>query len=159
MTTFRIAVLPGDGIGQEVTPQAVRVLETVGKGAGVQFDFEQALIGGSAIDATGTPLPPQTLALCLIPVEDLLALPEVGLARAGDVLDHPSEMLEAVWGAHDVGVQNDGHYAGGALRIVSELLELVDGALGILGCLVMLDQHHGDVIAFLRVGHADDGRA
>ena len=45
------------------------------------------------------------------------------------------------------------------MRIVSELLELVDSALGILGCLVMLDQHHRDVIAFLRVGHADDGGA
>ncbi len=64
MTTARIAVLPGDGIGQEVTAQAVRVLETVGRSAGLKFEFEHALIGGAAIDATGAPLPPQTLALC-----------------------------------------------------------------------------------------------
>jgi hypothetical protein len=53
------------------------------------------------------------------------------------------------WGAHDVGVQEDGHHAGCVLRIVSELLELDDGVLGIPGCLVMLNQHHRDVIAFL----------
>src|SRR2546421_3385472 len=64
MATYKIAVLPGDGIGQEVTPEAVRVLRAVGKRAGVAFEFEEALIGGAAIDAAGTPLPPETLALC-----------------------------------------------------------------------------------------------
>ncbi|MBI4638600.1 MAG: 3-isopropylmalate dehydrogenase [Candidatus Rokubacteria bacterium] len=62
--TYRIAVLPGDGIGQEVTPEALRVLAAVGKGAGVGFEFEQALVGGAAIDAGGTPLPPATLDVC-----------------------------------------------------------------------------------------------
>jgi 3-isopropylmalate dehydrogenase len=64
MTTYKIAVLPGDGIGGEVTPQAVRILQTVAQGAGVHFEFEQALCGGAAIDATGHPLPPETLKLC-----------------------------------------------------------------------------------------------
>src|SRR5881409_1883190 len=64
MATYRIAVLPGDGIGQEVTPEAVRVLKAVGKGAGVGFEFEPALVGGAAIDATGGPLAPGALALC-----------------------------------------------------------------------------------------------
>src|SRR5260370_8706257 len=64
MATHKIAVLPGDGIGQEVTPEAVRVLRAVGKRAGVTFEFEEALIGGAAIDAAGTPLPSETLALC-----------------------------------------------------------------------------------------------
>jgi 3-isopropylmalate dehydrogenase len=64
MATYRIAVLPGDGIGQEVTEQAVRVLRAVEKLAGATFEFEQALVGGAAIDATGHPLPPATLALC-----------------------------------------------------------------------------------------------
>src|SRR5947209_16122563 len=64
MATYKIAVLPGDGIGQEVTPEAVRVLRAVGKGAGATFEFEEALIGGAAIDAAGTPLPSETLALC-----------------------------------------------------------------------------------------------
>ena len=64
MATYRIAVLPGDGVGQEVIPEAVRVLQAVGKGAGVHFEFENALCGGAAIDATGHPLPPETLKLC-----------------------------------------------------------------------------------------------
>lgn len=64
MTTYHIAVLPGDGIGPEVIPEAIRVLQTVGKRAGVSFAFEEALIGGSALDATGAPLPPKTFALC-----------------------------------------------------------------------------------------------
>src|SRR3989442_1027979 len=41
MTTYRVAVLPGDGIGQEVTPEAVRILQTVGKRAGLGFEFER----------------------------------------------------------------------------------------------------------------------
>ncbi|MGH7305878.1 MAG: isocitrate/isopropylmalate family dehydrogenase, partial [Candidatus Rokuibacteriota bacterium] len=64
MATYRIAVLPGDGIGQEVTPEAVRVLEAVGKGTGTGFEFERGLVGGAAIDATGQPLAPGTLELC-----------------------------------------------------------------------------------------------
>ncbi len=63
MTTVRIAVLPGDGIGQEVTVEAVRVLHSVAKATGLGFEFEQGLIGGSAIDAAGTPLPATTLDL------------------------------------------------------------------------------------------------
>src|SRR2546427_141617 len=46
MPTHTIAVLPGDGIGQEVTPEAVRVLGAVGKRARGTFEFEEALIGG-----------------------------------------------------------------------------------------------------------------
>src|SRR2546426_2310376 len=64
MATYRIAVLPGDGIGQEVTPEAVRVLEVIGKSTGATFEFERGLVGGAAIDATGKPLAPGTLELC-----------------------------------------------------------------------------------------------
>ena len=64
MSTFKIAVLPGDGIGQEVTAEAVRVLRAVAKGSGTSFEFESALVGGGAIDAAGTPLPAETLKLC-----------------------------------------------------------------------------------------------
>jgi len=64
MTTYRIAVLPGDGIGPEVTPEAVRALVTVGKATGVTFEFEEAAVGGVAIDTAGAPLPPKTLDLC-----------------------------------------------------------------------------------------------
>jgi 3-isopropylmalate dehydrogenase len=64
MTTHRIALLGGDGIGQEVTPEARKVLEVVGRATGTSFEFEPALIGGAAIDATGEPLPASTLRLC-----------------------------------------------------------------------------------------------
>ena len=64
MTTHKIALLGGDGIGQEVTPEARKVLEVVGRATGVSFEFEAALIGGAAIDATGEPLPASTLRLC-----------------------------------------------------------------------------------------------
>lgn len=56
----KIAVLPGDGIGPEVVGQAVRVLEA----CGASLAFETALIGGAAYDATGSPLPSETLSLC-----------------------------------------------------------------------------------------------
>ncbi|MEA3173610.1 MAG: 3-isopropylmalate dehydrogenase [Gammaproteobacteria bacterium] len=58
-----IAVLAGDGIGAEVTAEAVRALQAVAAKFGHQFEFESALIGGAAIDAVGVPLPPATLAL------------------------------------------------------------------------------------------------
>ena len=58
-----IAVLAGDGIGGEVTAEAVRALTAVAARFDHQFDFESALLGGAAIDATGLPLPPATLAL------------------------------------------------------------------------------------------------
>jgi 3-isopropylmalate dehydrogenase len=59
----RIAVLAGDGIGAEVTAEAVRALEAVAARFAHRFVFEPALIGGAAIDATGEALPPATLAL------------------------------------------------------------------------------------------------
>ena len=60
----RIAVLGGDGIGPEVTAEAVRVLETVASRYGHAFEFVEALIGGAAIDASGSPLPPRTIDAC-----------------------------------------------------------------------------------------------
>jgi 3-isopropylmalate dehydrogenase len=57
----RILVLPGDGIGPEVTTEAVRVLEAIGERWNHDFQFVEGLIGGAAIDATGTALPQETL--------------------------------------------------------------------------------------------------
>jgi 3-isopropylmalate dehydrogenase len=56
----KIAVLPGDGIGPEITAQAVRVIDALGLGIGM----EQAAVGGAGYDAAGDPLPAATLALC-----------------------------------------------------------------------------------------------
>ena len=59
-----IAVIAGDGIGAEVTAEAVRALERVADRCGHSFQFEPALLGGAAIDATGMALPAATLSLC-----------------------------------------------------------------------------------------------
>lgn len=59
-----IAVLPGDGIGPEVTAAGRKVLDAVAGRFGHRFESHEALIGGAAIDATGTALPRDTLALC-----------------------------------------------------------------------------------------------
>lgn len=58
--SYKVAVLAGDGIGPEVTAEAVKVL----KATGVAIEFEDALVGGIAYDEKGHPLPPETLDLC-----------------------------------------------------------------------------------------------
>ena len=62
---LKIAVLPGDGIGPEVTTEAVNILKAVGEFGGHTFTFTEALIGGVAITETGSPLPQATLDLAL----------------------------------------------------------------------------------------------
>lgn len=59
-----ITLLPGDGIGPEVTAAARAVLEAVAETHGHRFSFNEQLIGGAAIDACGDPLPPDTIASC-----------------------------------------------------------------------------------------------
>ncbi|MGH8525218.1 MAG: isocitrate/isopropylmalate family dehydrogenase, partial [Gammaproteobacteria bacterium] len=58
----KILVLPGDGIGPEITAQAVKVLGALRSHSGPEFEIEEALIGGAAADAAGDPLPEETLA-------------------------------------------------------------------------------------------------
>ena len=58
---LRITTLPGDGVGPEVTEQAVRVLRTVAETHGHEFDFSEKPFGGAAIEQTGDPLPTTTL--------------------------------------------------------------------------------------------------
>ena len=62
---YNIALLRGDGIGPEIVDSAVRVLEAVGKKYGHSFAFTPYLIGGSALDACGEPLPKETVEGCL----------------------------------------------------------------------------------------------
>src|SRR5258705_590667 len=61
---FTIACLPGDGIGPEVLAAARVVLDAVASAAGHDIVYEEALIGGASIDATGEPLPRETVQLC-----------------------------------------------------------------------------------------------
>src|SRR5918993_1588242 len=73
---LRITVLPGDGIGPEVTAQAVRVLQTIAAIHGHRFDFEEYAFGGCAIREFGSPLPTKTLDACL--ASDAVLLGAVG---------------------------------------------------------------------------------
>ena len=77
-----IAVLPGDGIGPEVTSEAVHILHAVAQRWGHTFDVEEGLIGGCAIDATGEPLPAETSRLAFR--ADAVLLGAVGGPRWSD---------------------------------------------------------------------------
>ncbi|MCA4898037.1 MAG: 3-isopropylmalate dehydrogenase [Cytophagales bacterium] len=58
----KITILPGDGIGKEVTAEGKKVLEKIAELFGHEFEFDEASIGHDAIEATGNPLPDETLA-------------------------------------------------------------------------------------------------
>ena len=73
---YNIALLRGDGIGGEIVDGAVSVLERVGEKFGHTFNFTPYLIGGCAIDATGEPLPEETVKGCL--ASDSVLLGAVG---------------------------------------------------------------------------------
>ncbi len=77
--TFKIAVMPGDGIGPEVTAQAIKVLKALEPKFDVTFDFNEVLIGAIAIDQTGNPLPDETIAACK--ASDAVLLGAVGHPR------------------------------------------------------------------------------
>jgi 3-isopropylmalate dehydrogenase len=61
---YRITLLPGDGIGPEIMDVSIDVLNIIGEQFNLEFDFQEALIGGAAIDATDSPLPEETIEKC-----------------------------------------------------------------------------------------------
>jgi 3-isopropylmalate dehydrogenase len=63
MMSKKVAVLPGDGIGQEIVAEAVKVLAALQSDFGLSVELENGLVGGTAYDASGTPLPEETLKL------------------------------------------------------------------------------------------------
>ncbi len=73
---YKVALIPGDGIGPEIIDGAVKVLEKIGGIYGHDFRFTSYLAGGCAIDATGKPLPEETLEGCL--ASDSVMLGAVG---------------------------------------------------------------------------------
>ena len=73
---LNIGLLKGDGIGPEIVDSAVRVLEKIADKFGHEFCFTPYLIGGAAIDATGAPLPEETVKGCL--ASDSVLLGAVG---------------------------------------------------------------------------------
>jgi len=76
MSSRRIAVLPGDGIGPEIVREALKVLEVVSERTGVRFEMKEGLVGGAAYDRFGTPLPEEVMALAL--ASDAVLLGAVG---------------------------------------------------------------------------------
>ena len=62
--TYRVALVPGDGVGPEVIAGAVRVLEAVGDRFGFGFAWQELTIGGAAIDAYGTACRPEDVEAC-----------------------------------------------------------------------------------------------
>ncbi len=115
---YRIAVLPGDHVGPEVMAEGVKVLRQVEARFGLQLTLREGLVGGAAIDATGDPLPDETLQLCRdsdavlfgsvggpkwdeLPSE---TRPERGLLRLRQALDlfanlRPAKLYSALVGA------------------------------------------------------------
>ena len=64
MTSYRITLLPGDGIGPEITAVTRQLLDAVSRRHGFELVYDEQPMGGSAIDATGDPLPASTLEAC-----------------------------------------------------------------------------------------------
>ncbi len=62
---YKIAVLPGDGIGPEIIDQAIKVMKIVGKKFNHNFEFTESLVGATAIDQVGDPFPEKTFRLCM----------------------------------------------------------------------------------------------
>src|SRR5215203_951112 len=60
-----IAVIPGDGIGPEVTQQSIKILNAISEKYGHEFNYTECLMGAIAIDKTGNPLPDETIEVCL----------------------------------------------------------------------------------------------
>src|SRR5437899_12749378 len=80
--SYRIVVLPGDGVGPEVTREAKNVLLAAAERFDVPVELDYALLGGAAIDATGSPFPPETRDACLS--ADSILLGAVGGPRWDD---------------------------------------------------------------------------
>lgn len=62
---YKIAVMKGDGIGPEVINETLKVLAKISEKFNIQFEYTDVLLGGCAVDATGVPLPQETIDVCL----------------------------------------------------------------------------------------------
>ncbi len=95
----KIAVIKGDGIGPEIVAEAEKVLNKVGEKFGHTFEYTDVLMGGCAIDATGIPLPQETVDICL--ASDSVLLGAVGGQKWDDLPGHlrPEAGLLGIRGA------------------------------------------------------------
>ena len=93
---WRITVIPGDGIGPEITAQAVKALKRATQKQGPALIFQEALAGGCAVDAQGEPLPKETLSACM--QSDAVLLGAVGGPKWEGLEKHlrPEQALLAI---------------------------------------------------------------
>lgn len=117
---LKITVLPGEGVGPEVTREAVRVLRTVEDLYGHDFQFEERLIGAAALEACGTRLPRETVEACLASDAVLLGALDEGAASP-----QREEGLHALHAALGVEVSLRPFISYGALADCSPLREAV----------------------------------
>ena len=92
---MKIAVLPGDGIGPEVTAQAVKVLKAV-VGDAVAMELTEAPVGGAGVDAAGDPLP--DVARRSLAVEPMTCPPNAFRSGESLVRLEPGESFTSSWG-------------------------------------------------------------
>lgn len=135
---MKIAILAGDGVGIEVTREAVRVLNEIAPPFGLSFEFSQHLIGGAAIHAVGDPFPEETRAACVDSDAVLLGAvgapefddfppnkrPEIGLLRLRTALGgfanlRPARAFPALIGSSPL---REEVFRGTDMMIVRELL-------------------------------------
>jgi 3-isopropylmalate dehydrogenase len=99
---FRIALIPGDGVGREVIASAVTVLETVGRRFGFGFSWQELVVGGAGIDAYGVAIRPEDVEVCR--EADAVLLGAVGGPKWDnpDSLVRPEQALFALRGGLDL---------------------------------------------------------
>ena len=83
---YKLAVLPGDGIGPEVVEEAVKVLQAAAAASDFEIELNYADVGGVALDKFDTPLPAETLALCK--ESDAVLLGAIGAPQYDDLPSH-----------------------------------------------------------------------
>ncbi len=91
MAEFNIALIKGDGIGPEIVTGAVTVLDAVAAKYGHKFNYKDVLMGGCAIDATGSPLPQETIDVCK--ASDSVLLGAVGGPKWDKCKERPEKGL------------------------------------------------------------------
>src|SRR5262245_37106400 len=89
-----------------------------------------------------------------IPIDNLSAGPEQGILRSSHVLDYLTKILQPVGCPHNIGVYNKRHHASRFPGVMAQLFELIDRPLLVFRGLVVLNQHHCHVVAFLGIRHA-----
>ena len=93
MTTYRIAVIPGDGIGKEVVPEGIRVLDAVGAKFGIDFAWDHFDWSCETYNATGHMMPEDGIAQAVEPIT--AAIPATNPTLVTD--DNLTALLWSVW--------------------------------------------------------------